>query len=131
MKRRTARERAMQALYQMDIAGDIDPQTAVANTLEEEGESSNTFLEQLVIGCAAHKDEIDAMISEHLENWKLDRVGTVDRNILRIAVYELKYMEDIPHSVSINEAIEISKIYGDDESRRFINGVLSKIKETL
>ena len=131
MKRRTARERAMQALYQMDIAGDIDPQTAVANTLEEEGENSNAFLEQLVIGCAAHKDEIDTMISQHLENWKIDRVSTVDRNILRIAVYELKYMEDIPHSVSINEAIEISKIYGDDESRRFINGVLSKIKETL
>ncbi|MCP8967050.1 transcription antitermination factor NusB [Ectobacillus ponti] len=130
MKRRTAREKAMQALYQMDIAGETDVQTLIANTLEE-GEESNEFLEALVQGCVEHRDELDQMISQYLENWKLDRVSTVDRNILRIAAYEMKFMGDIPPSVSINEAIEVSKVYGDDESRRFVNGVLSKIKETM
>jgi N utilization substance protein B len=130
MKRRKARERAMQALYQMDITGEIDPITAIENTLEE-GEESSKFLEELVTGCTEHKEEIDQIIGANLENWKLDRVGTVDRNILRIAVYEMKYMNDIPDNVSINEAIEIAKVFGDDESRRFINGVLSKVKETM
>ncbi|MFX3622596.1 MAG: transcription antitermination factor NusB [Ectobacillus sp.] len=130
MKRRTARERAMQALYQMDIAGDLDPKTAIENALEE-GEESNDFLEQIVLGCVEHKEEIDTLISDNLENWKIDRVGTVDRNILRVAVFEMKYMEDIPASVSINEALEVAKVFGDDESRRFINGVLSKVKETI
>ncbi|MFD3447792.1 transcription antitermination factor NusB [Microbacteriaceae bacterium 4G12] len=130
MKRRTARERAMQALYQMDIAGEVEVSTAIENTLEE-GEKNNEFLEQLVVGSTKYKDEIDELIRKNLENWKLERVSTVDRNILRVAVYEMKYMEDIPHSVSINEAIEIAKVYGDEESRRFINGVLSKVKETI
>lgn len=130
MKRRTARERAMQALYQMDIASELDPKTAIENTLEETEESSE-FLELLVTGCTKHKEEIDQLIGANLENWKLDRVGTVDRNILRVAVYEMKYMNDIPDSVSINEAIEVAKVFGDEESRRFINGVLSKVKETI
>ncbi len=130
MKRRTAREKAMQALYQMDISGDIDPKVAIENTLEE-GETSSDFLEALVLGCMEHKDELDALISQHLENWKLERVGTVDRNILRVAVYEMKYMNDIPENVTMNEAIEIAKVFGDEESKRFINGVLSKIKQSI
>ncbi|CAG9613949.1 Transcription antitermination protein NusB [Bacillus rhizoplanae] len=127
MKRRTARERAMQALYQMDITGEYNPKAAVENTLEE-GESTNEFLETLVFGCVEHKEVIDELIRQNLKKWKLERISIVDRSILRLAVYEIKYMEDIPHSVSINEAIEIAKAYGDEESRRFINGVLSSIK---
>ncbi|MDG4655602.1 transcription antitermination factor NusB [Ectobacillus antri] len=130
MKRRKAREKAMQALYQMDITSELDAMSAIKNTLEEQ-ESNNEFLEKLVTGCTAHKEELDALIAPSLDNWKMDRIGIVDRNILRIAVYEMKYMEDIPHSVSINEAIEVAKTFGDEESRRFINGVLSKIKETI
>ncbi|MEI4800369.1 transcription antitermination factor NusB [Bacillus sp. NPDC077411] len=127
MKRRTARERAMQALYQMDITGDYNPKAAVENTLEE-GENTNEFLEALVFGCVEHKEVIDELIRQNLKKWKLERISIVDRSILRLAVYEMKYMEDIPHSVSINEAIEIAKAYGDEESRRFINGVLSSIQ---
>ncbi|MFD0767936.1 transcription antitermination factor NusB [Bacillus sp. CGMCC 1.60114] len=127
MKRRTARERAMQALYQMDITGEYNPKAAVENVLEE-GESTNEFLETLVFGCVEYKEVIDELIRQNLKKWKLERISIVDRSILRLAVYEMKYMEDIPHSVSINEAIEIAKAYGDEESRRFINGVLSSIK---
>ncbi|WP_416827173.1 transcription antitermination factor NusB [Ectobacillus polymachus] len=130
MKRRTSREKAMQALYQIDIAGEIDPKIALLNTLKE-GEEKNEFLEQLVLGVLEHKEEIDSIIEKNLENWTIDRMGTVDRNILRLAVFELIYMKEIPENVSINEAIEIAKVFGDEESRRFINGVLSKVKESM
>ncbi|PGV64919.1 transcription antitermination factor NusB [Bacillus cereus] len=130
MKRRTARERAMQALYQMDITGELEPKVAAENTLDE-GEETNEFLESLVVGFVDNKEEIDAAIRQNLKKWKLERISIVDRSILRVAVYEMKYMEEIPHNVTINEAIEIAKTFGDEESRRFINGVLSNIKDTL
>lgn len=130
MKRRTSREKAMQALYQIDIAGEIDPKIALHNTLEE-GEENNEFLQQLVLGVSENKEEIDSVIEKNLENWTLERIGAVDRNILRLAVFELMYMQEIPENVTINEAIEIAKIFGDEESRRFINGVLSKVKESI
>ncbi|MBO1583079.1 N utilization substance protein NusB [Bacillus sp. XF8] len=130
MKRRTARERAMQALYQMDITGELEPKVAVENTLEE-GEETNEFLESLVVGFVENKEAIDEAIRQNLKKWKLERISIVDRSILRLAVYEMKYMEEIPHNVTINEAIEIAKTFGDEESRRFINGVLSNIKNTL
>ncbi|HDT6574380.1 TPA: N utilization substance protein NusB [Bacillus cereus] len=130
MKRRTARERAMQALYQMDITSELEPKVAVENTLDE-GEETNEFLESLVVGFVENKEAIDEAIRQNLKKWKLERISIVDRSILRVAVYEMKYMEEIPHNVTINEAIEIAKTFGDEESRRFINGVLSNIKDTL
>ncbi|HFK1762022.1 N utilization substance protein B [Bacillus wiedmannii] len=130
MKRRTARERAMQALYQMDITGELEPKVAVENALDE-GEETNEFLESLVVGFVENKEVIDEAIRQNLKKWKLERISIVDRSILRVAVYEMKYMEEIPHNVTINEAIEIAKTFGDEESRRFINGVLSNIKDTL
>ncbi|CAM3903438.1 transcription antitermination factor NusB [Bacillus cereus] len=130
MKRRTARERAMQALYQMDITGELEPKVAVENTLDE-GEETNEFLESLVVGFVENKEVIDEAIRQNLKKWKFERISIVDRSILRVAVYEMKYMEEIPHNVTINEAIEIAKAFGDEESRRFINGVLSNIKDTL
>jgi transcription antitermination protein NusB len=130
MKRRTARERAMQALYQMDITGELEPKVAVENTLDE-GEETNEFLESLVVGFVENKEVIDEAIRQNLKKWKFERISIVDRSILRVAVYEMKYMEEIPHNVTINEAIEIAKTFGDEESRRFINGVLSNIKDTL
>ena len=130
MKRRTSRERAMQALYQMDITGELEPKVAVENTLDE-GEETNEFLESLVVGFVENKEAIDEAIRQNLKKWKLERISIVDRSILRVAVYEMKYMEEIPHNVTINEAIEIAKTFGDEESRRFINGVLSNIKDTL
>ncbi len=91
----------------------------------------NEFLESLVVGFVENKEVIDEAIRQNLKKWKLERISIVDRSILRVAVYEMKYMEEIPHNVTINEAIEIAKTFGDEESRRFINGVLSNIKDTL
>jgi len=125
MKRRTAREKALQALFQIDI-GKNDTMEAYKYSLD--GNEEDAYLKQLIFGTIEHLNDIDSIITSNLENWTLDRLGNVDRNLLRLAVYEMKYMADVPHSVAINEAIEIAKQYGDDQSSKFINGVLSKVK---
>lgn len=126
MKRRTAREKALQALFQMDISK-IDAKEALENVLN--GKEGNEFLEDLVEGTSQHIEVIDDIISQHLERWTIDRLAKVDLNILRIGTYELIYKDDVPDNVVINEAIEIGKNYGDEKSGKFINGVLNKIKE--
>jgi transcription antitermination protein NusB len=129
MKRRTAREKALQALFQIDVSN-TDPSLAIEHVLE--GEMGDEYLSNLVIGVVEHKEEIDKLIIENLEKWSMDRLATVDRNLLRIAAYELKfYRNEVPENVILDEAIEIAKIYGDDQSSKFINGVLSKVKQTL
>ncbi|PLR99878.1 transcription antitermination factor NusB [Bacillus sp. T33-2] len=129
MKRRTAREKALQALFQIDVSK-AEPRDAIEHVLEEE--AGDAFLTKLVEGVAANQEDIDTMIEGHLEKWKLDRLATVDRNLLRLAVYELMFSrEEVPANVVLDEAIEIAKIYGDDQSGRFINGVLSKVKQHL
>jgi N utilization substance protein B len=129
MKRRTARERALQALFQIDVSN-TDPASAIEHVLE--GESGDDYLTRLVLGVVEQKEEIDQLIKENLEKWSIDRLATVDRNLIRIAVFELKFNDnEVPENVILDEAIEIAKIYGDDQSSRFINGLLSKVKEQL
>ncbi|TDL34627.1 transcription antitermination factor NusB [Jeotgalibacillus sp. S-D1] len=129
MKRRTAREKALQALFQMDM-NEMEPAEALENVLEET--ESDDYLESLVVGVYEHKEEIDTMIQNHLERWKIDRLARVDRNILRVALYELLYKKDeVPHNAVLNEAVEISKRFGDEKSSSFVNGVLSKLVDTL
>jgi N utilization substance protein B len=90
-------------------------------------ETAIPFFLFLVRGVCKHKEEIDRIINETSENWKLDRMGIVDRNILRFAIFELMFADDIPSNVSMNEAIEIAKRYGTADSPSFINGILDKI----
>jgi transcription antitermination protein NusB len=128
MKRHTAREKALQALFQVDVGG-IDPQEALRNVVE--GEEIDPFLRQLVEGVIDNQAEIDQMLRNNLEKWTLERVANVDRSILRMATYEMKYVDDVPLKVSMDEAIELAKKFGDEKSGRFINGVLSKVKDML
>ncbi|MGM9987083.1 MAG: transcription antitermination factor NusB [Bacillaceae bacterium] len=131
MTRRTAREKALQALYQIDLIKS-SPEEAIQSVLAEgEKEADVQFLKELVVGCIDNIEDVDATIKPYLKKWTIERLGIIDRNIVRMAVYEMKYVEDIPHNVSINEAIEIAKVFGDDHSKKFINGVLSNIKEAL
>jgi transcription antitermination protein NusB len=127
MKRRTAREKALQALFQIDI-NEAETNEAIENILGES--SSDPYLEQLVEGTVEHLEQIDKVISGHLEKWTLDRLAKVDLNILRLGVYELLFVEDVPANVAINEALEVSKRFGDERSSKFINGILSKVKES-
>jgi transcription antitermination protein NusB len=129
MKRRTAREKALQALFQIDVSN-TEPSSAIEHVLN--GEANDDYLNKLVFGVVNHQDEIDQLIKASLEKWSLERLATVDRNLLRIAVYELKYVhDDVPENVVLDEAIEIAKLYGDHQSGKFINGVLSKVKQQL
>lgn len=128
MKRRTAREKALQALFQIDVS-EAEPGAAIDHVLEDA--PRNEFLNELVNGVVENKAAIDEAIKKNLENWTLERLATVDRNLLRLSVYELLFCKDTPPNVVIDEGIEIAKMYGDDQSSKFINGVLSKIKQQL
>lgn len=123
MKRREAREKAVQTLFQLE-GTELSIEEAMDYTLEEG--DSNAFFEQLVRGTIENQEAIDASISTNLENWSLGRLAKVDRTILRLAVFELQFMPETPQNVVINEAIELSKTFGDDQSSKFVNGVLSK-----
>jgi N utilization substance protein B len=129
MKRSKSREKALQAIFQMDVS-EVAPEEAINNVLEE-GEKADEFLMSIVQGTNEHMEEIDSTLKNHLEKWSLDRLGTVDRTILRMTVFEMKYVEEIPANVSMNEAIELAKTFGDDKSSSFINAVLSKVKTSL
>jgi len=125
MKRRIAREKALQALYQIDISG-TEPAEAIEFVLENQ--KADLFLQNLVEGTLKNLQEIDQEISKYLENWSIDRLSKVDVNILRLAIYEMKFSVDVPENVAINEAIEVAKKFGDDKSGKFINRILSKVK---
>lgn len=124
MKRRQARELALQALFQLDNH-EIMIEEAIGHVTEEK----DSFLTQLVTGVVNHKDEIDASLTDKLENWSLSRLPKIERTVLRIAVFELLFTEETPAKVVINEALEICKVFGDEKSSRFVNGVLSKYAE--
>ncbi len=131
-KRTKAREIALQVLYTLDITGD-DPDKALDNFwAAQEGKVEQPvkeFAEKIVRGVARHRDTIDTQISSHAKNWELRRMPTIDRNILRLGVFELIYCQDIPVKVSINEAIDLAKKYSGTQAGKFVNGILDKIKD--
>ncbi|RCW65410.1 transcription antitermination factor NusB [Saliterribacillus persicus] len=124
MKRHDAREKAFQLLFQLDIH-EVDIEEGLNQLLEDI--KPDEFLLTLVNGVIDNKEAIDERISTHLENWSLNRIASVERTLLRISTYELFYYKDAPESVIINEAIELSHVFGDEKSGKFINGVLSKM----
>ncbi len=155
--RREARERAVQFLFQHDL----NPPDQLDEALEqfwqsqrsaviqaEEGSATwgqpqelpppsteevamRLFADPLIRGAIEHRAEIDAVIARHVRNWSLDRMAAVDRNVLRLAVYEMLHREDIPPVVSINEAVDIAKKFSTHDSGKFVNGILDKVKGEL
>ncbi|MGD8366671.1 MAG: transcription antitermination factor NusB [Desulfobacterales bacterium] len=127
--RRRARELAMQALFYMDTQHTLNAE-ALDRFCQTFAPSKKAlpFFTELVSGVMKERERIDAVIERFSSNWKMSRMSCVDRNILRIAVYELLYCADIPSKVSINEAIDIGKKYGAEDSGAFINGILDSIR---
>ena len=133
MRNRTkARECALKILYAVDIRKDSpgectrifwENHPAIADKIKE-------FSDFLIKGVTENRDFIDSVISKYATNWQIQRMPIIDRNILRLATFELLFAEDIPPKVSINEAIEMAKRYGDKDSGKFVNGVLDKINKT-
>jgi N utilization substance protein B len=131
-RRTKARERALQALYQIDVAaeGIEDALAAFWRSFEPVEREVRELAEDLVRGVAAQRRPIDDDIERCSVHWRLDRMAKVDRNVLRLAVYELKFT-DVPVKVAINEAIELGKKYGSESSGAFVNGILDKIASEL
>jgi N utilization substance protein B len=146
--RRTGRERALQALYQLDMtdgdaraaleaawASAASPEAgadgAADGTESTDDPSARTFAEELVLGVREHLSDIDGLIQDHSHNWRLERMARIDRNILRLGIFELKYRADIPRKVTLNEAIELGKRFGTEESSAFINGLLDRVAVAL
>ena len=131
-QRRKAREVALQVLYQLDVLK-IDVKEAVElfwNNFDAPDEV-RTFSSLLIEGTWLNIDEIDSLISSSSENWSISRMSKVDKNILRMAVYELLYCHDIPPKVTLNEAIDLGKVYGSENSGSFINGILDALYARL
>ncbi len=131
--RRKARRRALDVLYEADIR-QLAPLDVLAARQEislrqPEAPKFAGYAAELVAGVVAHRDRIDELLASYAEGWTLDRMPPVDRNILRIAVYELLWEDDVDDPVAISEAVELAKELSTDESPRFINGVLGRISE--
>jgi N utilization substance protein B len=125
--RHQARERALQILFQYDIHGKAGAWLDEFWREYPLHDAMREFAEQLVGGVLSHKRELDSLISSCATNWKIERMPIVDRNILRAGCYELLYLPAVPAKVTMNEAIELAKSFGDDEASKFVNGVLDKV----
>ena len=148
--RRRAREIALQILHQMDAGGLEDPGLAIERYFEhlsreggpaadDEGEGAEAagaridraLVEELVRGVGTYRAEIDDMLTELSRNWRLERMAVVERNVIRIALYELRHAENVPTSVVLNEAVELAKRYGTAEGAAFVNGLLDRAATEL
>jgi N utilization substance protein B len=127
--RRRAREAAVQMLYQLDVSGE-DVERAIEvywQYLGPGGDDATELANQLVRGCTASCSTIDDRIREASKHWRLERMARVDRNVLRLAIFELLERPDVPRKVTLNEAVELAKRYGDENSPAFVNGLLDRI----
>lgn len=149
MSRRIAREIAFKVLYSFNYADEKDIDLIINNSLEEDNifcvneensvesslsllnEKERDFFAELVKGTLCNIEKIDNSIEKNLKSWKMDRIAKVDLAILRLAIYEIFFRDDIPDSVAINEAVELGKAYGTDDSGSFINGVLGRVAREL
>jgi len=134
--RHTSRERALQMLFQLEASGDAPERVqevywgGLAAELGSKETSGDAYADRLFLGALRHGSSIDERIQAHAKNWKLDRMSAVDRNILRLAVFEIEH-EGQPAAVVITEAIELGRRFSGDESAKFLNGVLDAIRKTI
>ena len=130
MNRVLSREEAVKLIYQMEITKDT-PEEAIENFVENYEIKLETidleYIKQIVKGVSKNKEEIDSTLQSNFVKWKIDRISKVNLAILRVGLFEMNYVEEVPGKVAINEAVEVAKKYSDEKSVAFINGVLDKI----
>lgn len=131
-QRRLAREAALEVLYRLDLVKD-EPDETIEEILARRNPSdeAETYLRRLVQAVLDHRQEIDGILRRHLHKWRIERLHVLDRAVLRIACAEMLYFDDVPPKVSINEAVDISRKFGDDSSGRFVNGVLDAVYKEI
>ncbi len=129
-KRTKARECALQVLYAMDIRKGSKNEVSKGYWQEKnEDQEIKMFAQKLIEGTLVEMSKIDMLITKYADNWRIERMAVIDRNVIRMAIYELLYATDIPPKVAINEAVDLAKKFGDEESGSFVNGVLDKINK--
>lgn len=129
LERRRARHQALHILYQHEITDESTGRIVADGSYGTEVGPLLDFTREILEGVEAHQARIDRIIEGISENWALTRMPIVDRNILRLAAYEMLYRDDIPDSVAINEAVEMAKVYGGSDSSKFVNGILGKLAD--
>jgi N utilization substance protein B len=130
LERRRARHQALHILYQREITDQPLSRILADGTFSVEDGEPTEYCRDVVLGVEAHQARIDKLIEQTSDNWTLSRMPLVDRNILRLAVFEMLYRdEDVPDSVAINEAVEMAKVYGGEDSSKFVNGILGKLAD--
>jgi N utilization substance protein B len=132
-RRRRARELALQLLYQLDLGGERDAETTIDEFWGQQTvpEDVRVFADNLVRGTKAHQPKIDELLGRFAEHWELDRMAVVDRNVLRVGVFELLWGHEVPPKVAINEALEIARKFSTEDSIRFINGLLDRVRREM
>ncbi|QIL47543.1 transcription antitermination factor NusB [Vagococcus hydrophili] len=135
LTRHQLREVAFQVNFSMLYLEDIEIDQAIENVLDlyegQQSEEIPQYVKVVVAGVKERQAELDQHIEKHLKRWTVSRIAKTDLTILRLALFEMFYVSDIPHKVSLNEALELAKTFSDDESRRFINGVLSSVMKEI
>ncbi len=129
MNRRKARELAFTLIYELGVQADKTADEIIADTACEQEFSPDDYIRSVVSGIEKEKDSLDALISENAVGWKLERISGVSLAIMRLAVYEMLNLDDVPFNVAINEAVELAKKYDHEKAPKFINGILNTIAE--
>jgi transcription antitermination protein NusB len=128
MGRRESRETALQILFQLEF-NDVLEEKSLDHFWKNRKSQNSEYVQELIKGVVSNKDEIDSLIQAYSKNWRLSRMLHIDRNILRLAVYELLFEEGMPVAVAINEAVELAKKFGSSESAKFVNGLLDALSK--
>jgi N utilization substance protein B len=132
-KRTQARECALQILYQYEMNPEPLPEILEKFWSQQDEtftEDVRSFSEKLALGAVEHQTEIDKILEKYADNWELSRMAMIDRNVMRLATYELLYLADVPPKVTLNEAVNLAKKFSQEESGKFVNGILDKINHT-
>lgn len=132
MSRKKARDNAFKCVYELEFGMNENLEKILENCYEENDNKPDEkdYIEKVLKGVKENLKEIDDIILSKLKNWSIDRIAKIDLAILRLSIYEIKYMEDIPVKVSANEAVELAKTYGNNDSKSFVNGVIAKVIES-
>lgn len=133
MSRRSARDNAFKCIYEYEFDKEIDINKILDYCKEENNlnDEDTKYINDVVLGIKDNIDAIDEIILNNLKNWTINRIAKIDLAILRVAVYEIKFMKDIPVKVSANEAVELAKLYGNQNSKSFVNGLIAKVIKDL
>lgn len=125
--RREGRELALKYIYQIDMGVNFEEKALAQLDLEKYSKKVKAFARDRLMGLYLKKDDVDSIAKKHLKNWSLERLNQTDRSILRLAVFEMKFDSNVPQKVALNEALELAKRFGSEESSKFLNGVLDAI----